>query len=189
MRFLVVVVVVLLLGGCADQDPPAASPAVPLFSTAPANTAERQVPESCDDVATLDDLTRILATLVTGDVRRVAGVPQDNIGRTARLDCYYGEQPGQSVPKVWIGLAHYVNEESARKRLNATVADERKAGGSTSEVPVGPGRGVLVKHTNWLLVANRGGTTVVVQVRAGIVRDDHAGALLGQLADFALTER
>lgn len=193
MRVLFVLVAALMVGGCTQSSPPANAPAVPVFSSAPANTAERTVPDSCDAVASLDDLTRILATFVPGPVQRIVGVPQDNIGRTARLDCYYGLPVGQpaTAAHVWVGLTSYVNEESARKRLTATVADERAAAGTVnvSDVKVGEGRGVLIRNANWMLVANRGRVTVVVQVIPTLVREDHAGALLGQVADFALSSR
>ena len=189
---LVVVGAVLALGGCAQGVPPSNAPAVPVFSTAPADAGiERTVPGTCADVATLDELTRDLNNLVTGTVQPVVGVPQDNIGRTARIDCYYGVPPRQPLAeaKVWVGLASYVNEEAARKRLTATIADERKAGATTSDVKVGPGRGVLVENGNWMLVAGRGRVTVVVQVIPVLVREDHAGMLLGQVADHALSPR
>ncbi|HEX6360370.1 hypothetical protein [Actinophytocola sp.] len=194
MRVVLVIVAVLVLGGCTQSEPPKESPAVPVFSTAPANAGvERTVPQNCDAVASLDDLSRILDTFVTGPVQPVVGVPQDNIGRTARLDCYYGVPAGQpnSAAPIWIGLTSYVNDESARKRLTATVADERAASGTVnvSDVAVGADRGVLIRNANWMLVVGRGKTTVVVQVAPALVREDHAGALLGQVADFALTSR
>jgi hypothetical protein len=167
---------------------------VPVFSTvAPRATLERSVPDSCDAVVSLDDLTRILNTFVAGPVQRIVGVAQENIGRTARLDCYYSIPEGQPVSAayVWIGLTSYVNAESAHKRLNATVADARDASATTSvnDVAVGQGRGVLIRGANWMLVAGRGRTTVVVQVIPVLVREDQAGAVLGQVADFALTSR
>lgn len=191
---IVVVVAALVLGGCTQSEPPRNSPAVPVFSSAAPNaTRERTVPDSCDAVASLEDLTRILNNFVAGPVQRIVGVAQANIGRTARIDCYYSVPDGQpvSAAKVWIGLTSYVNAESARKRLNATVADARNASGTTnvSDVAVGQGRGVLISGANWMLVAERGRTTVVVQVIPALVRADHAGAVLGQVADFALTSR
>jgi hypothetical protein len=118
-------------------------------------------------------------------------VPRADIGRTARIDCYYGVPTGRPVAeaKVWIGLASYVNAESARKRLATTVADERTAGATAGDVEVGQDRGVLIRNANWTLVATRGRTTVVVQVIPVLVRDDLAGALLGHVADHALTNR
>jgi hypothetical protein len=194
VRVVVVVLGLLLVTvSCTRATPPASSPAVPVFSTAPAPGAAqaRTVPKTCGTVATLEDITRIFATFVDGQTLPIVGVPQDNIGRTARLDCYYGIPPGGAVAaaKVWIGLAGYVNAESARKRMTNTVADERAAGATVSDVPVGSDRGVLLKSDKWMLVATRDQLTVVVQVVAGLVRDDHAGALLGQLANFALTSR
>jgi hypothetical protein len=189
---LVVLGAALVISGCARTAPPSVSPAVPVFSSAPANAgAERTVPDNCGDVATLDDLTRDLDNLVTGAVHPIVGVPQSSIGRTARIDCYYGVPLGQPLAKakVWIGLASYVNEESARKRVTATVADERIAGATVSDVQVGEDRGVLIRNANWMLVAGRGRVTVVVQVIPVLVPVDHAGALLGQVAEHALTQR
>jgi hypothetical protein len=190
---LAVLVAVLVLGGCTHSEPPRESPAVPVIgSSRPKASGERSVPNDCDAVATLDDLTRILNSFVPGPVQRIVGVPQDNIGRTARLDCYYGLAAGQptTAAPIWIGLTSYVNEESARKRLTATVADERSASGTASvnDVVVGDGHGVLIRNANWMLVAGRGRVTVVVQVVPTLVREDHAGQLLGQVADFALTK-
>jgi hypothetical protein len=191
---LVLIVVVVVLGGCTQAGPPPKSPTVPVIgSTRAGSTVERTVPESCEALASLDDLSRILSTFVSGPVQPVVGVPQDNIGRTARLDCYYSIPAGQpaSVAAVWIGLASYVDAESAKNRLAATVADERAATGTVgvSDVPVGDGHGVLIHGANWMLVAVRGRTTVVVQVVPALVREDHAGAVLGQVADFVLTSR
>jgi hypothetical protein len=188
----VVVALVVAVGGCAGTAPPRSGPAVPVFGTAPANaTAERTVPGDCAGVATLEELSRDLNNLVTGAVWPVVGVARDSIGRTARLDCYYGVPAGRPLTeaKVWVGLTAYVDEESARERLTATVADERTAGATVSDVAVGQGRGVLVRNTHWMLVAQRGRVTVVVRVVPVLVREDHAGALLGQVADHALTSR
>lgn len=190
----VVLVAAFLLVGCTRSEPPRTSPAVPVFSTvAPNATLERTVPDDCDAVASLDDLTRLLNTFVSGPVQRIVGVAQTNIGRTARLDCYYSVPEGQPVTAayVWIGLTSYVNEESARKRLNATVADARNASETTnvSDVAVGQGRGVLIRGADWMLVAGRGRTTVVVRVNPALVPEEQAGAIIGKVADFALTRR
>lgn len=192
MRAGLVIAVVLVLGGCTHSTPPASSPAVPVFSSAPPNAGkERTVPDNCDAIATLDDLTRILSNYVAGPVQPIVGVAQDNIGRTARIDCYYSIPAGQpaSAASIWIGLASYVNAESARKRLTATVGDERDQSTtvSVSDIKVGQDRGVLIRNANWMLVATRGRTTVIVQIVPALVRENDAGALLGQVADFALT--
>jgi hypothetical protein len=182
--------VVLVVAGCARTATPPVSPDVPAFST-PQKATERPIPGTCAEVATVEEISRILSNLVTGETLPVVGVPQQNIGRTARLDCYYGVPQGKPVTaaSIWIGLAGYVDEQSARKRLANTVADERAAGATASDVPVGAGRGVLLRTTKWMLVTTRGRTTAVVTVIPALVRADHAGALLGQLADLALSPR
>lgn len=183
----------LVLAGCATPAP-VTDPSVPVFTpqAAPDTAATgRQVPPTCDELVTLTEIKTILATMITGQTLPIVGVPQENIARTARLDCYYGVPPGQSVAAaaVWIGLTSYADGESARERLDTTVADETEAGATESEVDVGPTTGTLLAGDRPMVVAMRGTTTVVVATLAGLVRVDHAGALLGQLADLALTPR
>jgi len=191
---LVLGLLAVLLAGCATATEPITNPEVPRFTTpAPPGTTEgRDVPATCDEVSDLEEIGRLLNILITGQVHPIVGVPQDNIGRTARLDCYFGVRPGQparSAP-VWIGLAGYTDAQWAQRRLSNTVAEERSAGARVSDVPVGPARGVLLRgEKTWMLVATRGHTTVVVTVHPNLVREDHVGALLGQLADKALTPR
>lgn len=192
MRGVLVLLALFVVAGCANAVVPAEDPEVPLFSTpAPPGTEEgREIPATCAEVTSLEEIGRILNILVTGQVLPIVGVPQDNIGRTARLDCYFGVRGGQpaSTASVWIGLATYTDAQWARRRLSNTVAEERSAGARVSDVPVGSHRGVLLRgDRTWMLVAVRGHTTVVVTVKPGLVREDHVGALLGQLADRALT--
>lgn len=192
MRLLLGLLVTVLVAGCAGATEPIEDPEVPRFSTPvpPGSTEGREVPASCAEVSSLEEIGRILNVLVTGRVLPIVGVPQENIGRTARLDCYFGVAEGEPVTAaaVWIGLASYTDAHSARRRVSNTVADELEAGARASDVPVGGDRGVLLHNeTTWMLVAARGHTTVVVTVEPPLVREDHAGAQLGQLADEALT--
>ena len=187
------VAVLVLAAGCgAGATTPVVQPSVPKFSdsAAPSGSAQgRPVPQTCADVATPEDVGTILGMLIMGEPQRVVGVPQANIGRTARLDCYYGARAGRplSTATVWIGLATYTDPARAKQRLTNTVSDERDGGAQVNEVPVGPGTGVLLRGTMWMLVAVRGRTTAVVTIKPGLVREDRAGAMLGQLADRALT--
>ena len=185
----------MLAAGCgAGAKQPVVQPSVPKISdsAAPSGSAQgRPVPQTCADIATPEEVGTILGMLITGEPQRVVGVPQANIGRTARLDCYYGARSGRplSTATVWIGLATYIDAARAKQRLTSTVSDERDGGAQVNEVPVGPGTGVLLRGKTWMLVAVRGKTTAVVTIRPGLVREDRAGAMLGQLADRALTPR
>jgi hypothetical protein len=181
------------VSGCAREKQPVVVPEVPQFTTGappPSGeaTAGRPVPKTCGDVVSQDDIGTVLGTLI-GDARPVVGVPQPSIGRTARLDCYYGLSGNRPVSSatVWIGLATYTDPKHAQQRLTYTISTERDAGSQINEVPVGAGDGVLMRGKTWMLVAMRGRTTVVVSIRPNLVREDRAGAMLGQLADEALT--
>lgn len=184
--------VAAVLVGCAAPAP-VTDPSVPVFTpqAAPDAATGRPVPATCDELVTLTEIKTILATMITGQTLPIVGIPQENIGRTARLDCYYGVPAGQQVAAaaVWIGLTSYADGASAHERLANTVAGETEAGATESEVEVGPTTGTLLAGDRPMVVAMRGMTTVVVATVAGLVRDDHAGALLGQLADLALTPR
>ncbi len=190
-----IVAVLVLATGCgAAARTPVVQPSVPKFtdSAAPSGSApDRPVPQTCADLATPDEVGTILGMLITGEPQQVVGVAQANIGRTARLDCYYGARSGRplSTATAWIGLATYTDPAHAQQRLTNTVADERDAGAQVNEVPVGAGTGVLLRGRTWMLVAVRGTATAVVTIEPGLVREDRAGAMLGQLADRALTPR
>ena len=136
-----------------------------------------------------EEISTVLGILINGDARPVVGVPQPSIGRTARLDCYWGVRGNRpvSTATVWIGLATYTDPKHAQQRLTNTISSERDAGSQINEVPVGGGEGVLIRGKTWMLVAMRGQTTVVVSIQPNLVREDRAGAMLGQLADKSLT--
>lgn len=194
MRVWILVAVAVLATGCAPRESkPVVVPEVPqVNSTAPAPSGGpqgRPGPETCTEVVTSEDAGTILGMLITGEPQPVVGVPQADIGRTARLDCYYGLRQGRpvSTATIWIGVATYKDAQAAQARLTNTITTERDAGAQVNEVPVGQGQGVLMRGKTWTLAAVRGNTTAVVTIRPDLVREDRAGAMLGQLADKALT--
>jgi hypothetical protein len=188
------VTVLVAMSGCTTGAPQQASPTVPLFTSStaqPTTTNERMVPRACAGLATLSEVVDILGTAVTGQTLPVVGVPEPKIGRTARLDCYYGVPDGQptSAANVWIGLASYTDEVAAKRRMEFTVDAERETGTKPTDAPVGPDRGVLFTGERHTLIAVRGKNTAVVVVIAPLVQADQAPVVLGRLADRALTPR
>lgn len=181
-----------VVSGCTS-DPPAAGPTVPSFvnSVPPSTSQERPVPRTCGGIASLTEVTDILRTAVTGQTLPVVGVPEPKIGRTARIDCYYGVPDGQpvSAAALQIALASYSDEDSARRRMTSTVETEQETGAKKSDVPVGAGQGVLLNGAKRTLVAVRGRNTVVVVAVPNLISEDQAASLLGRLADHALTPR
>lgn len=193
VRVWVLVLVLVSCCACATATEPIVDPEVPAFSTpAPPGRAEgRPVPETCPEVITAEELGTILGMFVRGEAQPVVGVPQESIGRTARLDCYYGLQPGRPLDTatLWVGMTSYADPERAQSRLTDTIDVERDASSHVDEIAVGPGKGTLLRGKEWTVVALRGSTTVVVTVRPNLVNEDRAAPMLGQLADLALTPR
>jgi hypothetical protein len=187
-----VAAVLLALSACTS-DPPPANPEVPVFTTPapPSSLPVKPVPKTCGGLATLTEVADILGAAVTGDTLPVVGVPEPSIGRTARLDCYYGVPAGQprSAAAVWIGLAAYTDAAAARSRVDATVEAEREAGAKPTEAAVGPDLGTLLNAAKRTLVAVRDNTTVVVTVVADLVPEAQAAEILGRLANHVLTPR
>jgi hypothetical protein len=190
----VVIAAVVAVGSACSKEAPGAGPKVPSFSTAnvPSSAVrDRPVPKSCGAVLTQDEVAEILQVAVTGQTLPIVGVPEPKIGRTARIDCYYGVPTGQdrAAAPVTIGLASYTDETAARKRLDSTVASEKEIGSKAGEVPIGPDRGILLHGKQWTLVAVRGNSTVVITMKLDLVAEDQAGSLIGKLADRALSPR
>lgn len=189
----VIVLAALAVSGCSSGSP-AAAPTVPGFTTPSASASapgERPIPKSCGAILSMSEVSDILNAAITGQTLPVVGVPEPKIGRTARLDCYYGVPDGQGVAAatVSIGLASYTDAGAASRRMTSTVESERDSGAKATEVPVGSGKGMLLNGTKRTLVAARGKNTVVVIVPKDLVPDEQAAALLSTLADRALTGR
>lgn len=180
-----------VVSGCA-RDQPVVDPEVPRFSTAePAGggASERPVPKTCTEILMPEKAGTILGVYLRGEPQPVVGVPLPDIGRTARLDCYYGLQPGRPLTSaaLWVGMTSYTDPQRAQRRLTETIDVERDASSHVDEIPVGSGTGTLLRGKAWTVVAQRGSTTVVVTITPNLVNEDRAGPMLGQLADLALT--
>ena len=192
MRPVIALLLLALAAGCSGS-PSATRPTVPGFtaSASPSAGAARPVPKSCGGIATQSEVSDLLNVAVSGQTLPVVGVPEPKIGRTARLDCYYGVPEGKPVAAavLTIGLASYTDEAAARRRMSSTVESERDAGAKASDVPVGADRGILLSGAKRILVAVRGRVTVVITVVKDLIPDEQAGTLLGSLADRALTGR
>ncbi|MFC5287882.1 hypothetical protein ACFPM7_12540 [Actinokineospora guangxiensis] len=183
----------VLLAGCTSEPPSRAdapAPALPQFTTTaeppPART-ERAVPDTCGQVVTAADLDGLLETRISGGTSEIVGTPMPAIGRTARIDCYFGI-PGRDRDKaaLVVTLAAYLTPEAAGDRVERTLADERAHGARITDIAVGPDRGVLVEGAGRIVVARHGRVTVVVRASVGAVPGDQAARVLPKIADRAL---
>jgi hypothetical protein len=191
---IVVAVAALAAVSSCSGSSSAPPPSVPAFtSSTPQSTVatEKAVPKTCGGIATLTEVTDILGAAVTGQTLPIVGVPEPKIGRTGRIDCYYGVPEGKlpADAVVTIGFATYSDEAAAKRRMASTVEAEREAGAKATDVQVGSDKGVLLNSTKRTVVAVRGKNTIVVIVHPDLVPEDQAASLVGRLADHALTPR
>ncbi|MBP2338142.1 hypothetical protein [Saccharothrix coeruleofusca] len=194
------VVLVGLVLGCtvacsAEQAPP--PPAPPIPKIVPPTSAsrvpvmvDRPLPDDCELVVPVEVMNQRLGRELPGEPRLIIGIPEPALGRTGKIDCYYGLAQGQQLAAapVVIGLSAYNDEATARGRVTDSVSAERQEGGAVSEVEVGKQKGSLVvTRDERLLLGSLGKTTFVVRVKAGVVPDDQVGPVLAALAAQSMT--
>jgi hypothetical protein len=192
-----VAVVIAALSGCAvTSDPPPLVVPVPSFTSAKVTQSAARIvgalPTGCGAIATPEEVADAVGSAMSGTSKLVTGAPDTKIGRTARIDCYYGLADGQALPDapVAVGLASYSDAQAAGRRVSSTVDAEKAAGAKVSEVPVGSEKGtLLVGKKIATLVATYQATTVVVIAQLGLVPAAQAPSILGKIADRALSPR
>lgn len=186
----------LVLSGCSaaprEQAPP---PQIPRI-TAPTSASrtpvmvDRALPDDCELVVTAEAMNQALGQELPGEPKLIIGIPEPGIGRTAKIDCYYGIPPGKPLQDaaVTVGLSSYVDELSARTRISESLEAERKDGATVKEVDVGKQKGSLVSGKDQrLLIGSLGKSTFVVRARPGVVPDDKLPAILATLAQQSMT--
>ncbi|MEV4315261.1 hypothetical protein [Actinocrispum sp. NPDC049592] len=150
------------------------------------------LPTGCGKIATPEEIQDAVGKAMSAGSKLVQGAPDPKIGRTARIDCYYGLADGQEIAdaQVTVGLASYSDATAAAKRVESTVQSEKDAGAKVSEVAVGGDKGtLLVGKKVATLVATYQATTVVVIAQLELVQANQAPSILGRIADRALSPR
>jgi hypothetical protein len=186
-----------LLAGCSSSGAPRANPkpAVPTFSgTARPPTTTVQVattpPKACTGVAAAADVDKIVGHPLGGSANQVVGVPVTSIGRTARLDCYYGIPANQSLTAavLTIGVSTYSDPQSAQARVTSTVNDARSAGSQVSTVKIdGRPATLMISQQNQALALSVGTRTVLVTANTGVLPKGDDTQQLTALANLGLT--
>lgn len=184
-----------VLAACGSSSPPSSSAktTTPSSKAAPTTSAPPfvgQVPASCDPVATEGEVGTILGHPLTGTSNGIKGIAEAKIGRTARLDCYYGIPPNQAAVAgvVSIGIGGYDNPADAAQRVLGTVNQARDTGYQSSNVLVNGQNAVLLAgQQNQEVVLSAGTITVLVTAANSVVQAGKAGPPLIALAGKALT--
>lgn len=188
-------VVVGVCAACsAEKPPPAAPPQIPTivaptsFTRVP-QMVDRPLPDDCELIVPVEILHQRLGRELPGELQTIIGIPEPSLGRTGKIDCYYGmERQALAAAPVIIGLATYVDEATATGRVADSVAAERQDGATVTEVEVGKRKASLVvTKDERLLMGSLGKTTFVSRAKAGVLPDDVVGTFLAALAQQAMT--
>jgi hypothetical protein len=189
----------LVVAACAacstEAPPPAPPPQIPTIHPPSSVTrtpvmVDRPLPDECELIVPVEVVNQRLGRELPGEPRQIIGIPEPSLGRTGKIDCYYGLAPNQPLvaSPLIIGLATYTDEPTAKGRVADSVTAERQEGASVAEVDVGKQKGSLVStSTERLLIGSLGKTTFVVRAKIGLVPDDQVTALLSALAAQSMT--
>jgi hypothetical protein len=191
---------VVALAGCAacsspapqTQEPP---PQIPKITppTTPSRVpamVDRPLPDDCELVVPVDVMNATLGQELPGEPRIIIGIKEPGIGRTGKIDCYYGipEKKNLSDAKIIVGLSTYTDELTARTRVTESVEAERQDGAKISEVDVGKQKGTLIEgKEEQLLIGSLGKTTFVVRNRNNFIPQAKLAAVLPVLAQQSMT--
>ncbi|MFD4670620.1 hypothetical protein ACFWNN_12840 [Lentzea sp. NPDC058450] len=163
--------------------PPTTPSRVPLM-------VDRALPDDCELVVPAEVMDATLGQELEGEPRIIIGIKEPGIGKTGKVDCYYGipEKKGLLDAKIVIGLSTYVDDLTARTRVAESVEAERGEGAKITEVDVGKQKGTLIENKDeQLLVGSLGKSTFVVRNRNNFIPKEKLVAVLPVLAQQAMT--
>ncbi|WP_394616636.1 hypothetical protein JNUCC0626_44545 [Lentzea sp. JNUCC 0626] len=163
--------------------PPTTPSRVPLM-------VDRALPDDCELVVPVEVMNATLGTELEGEPRIIVGIKEPGIGRTGKVDCYYGipEKKGLPDAKIVIGLSTYADDLTARTRVAESVEAERGEGAKITEVDVGKQKGTLIEGKDeQMLIGSLGKSTFVVRNRNNFIPKEKLVAVLPVLAQQSMT--
>ncbi|MET9627550.1 hypothetical protein ABZX92_08810 [Lentzea sp. NPDC006480] len=163
--------------------PPTTPSRVPLM-------VDRPLPDDCELVVPVDVMNATVGQELPGEPRIIIGIKEPSIGKTGKIDCYYGipEKKNLDDAKIVIGLSTYTDELTARTRVAESVEAERGGGAKITEVDVGKQKGTLIEGKDeQLLIGSLGKSTFVVRNRNNFLPQARLMAVLPVLAQQCMT--
>ncbi|MDT7788716.1 MAG: hypothetical protein QOF58_7135 [Pseudonocardiales bacterium] len=163
--------------------PPTTPSRVPLM-------VDRPLPDDCELVVPVDVMNATLGQELPGEPRIIVGIKEPAIGKTGKIDCYYGipEKKDLTDAKIVVGLSTYTDELTARTRVSESVEAERGDGAKITEVDVGKQKGTLIEGKDeQLLIGSLGKSTFVVRNRNNFIPQARLMAVLPVLAQQCMT--
>ncbi|MFD9704059.1 hypothetical protein [Lentzea sp. NPDC059081] len=189
--------VALSVCGCAEALPETQAPPPQIPKITPPTTpsrvplmVDRPLPDDCELVVPAEVMNATIGQELPGEPRIIIGIKEPGIGKTGKVDCYYGipEKKGLPDAKIVIGLSTYTDEATARTRVAESVEAERGEGAKITEVDVGKQKGTLVEGKDeQLLIGSLGKSTFVVRNKNNFIPADKLVAILPVLAQQSMT--
>ena len=183
--------------GCSSVAPQAEGPPPPIPRITPPTTpskiplmVDRPLPDDCELVVPVDTMNATLGQELPGEPRIIIGIKEPGIGRTGKIDCYYGIPPKKNLPDapIVIGLSTYSDDLTARTRVGESIEAERQDGAKITEVDVGKQKGTLIEGKDEkLLIGYLGKSTFVVRSRHNFIPPERLMAILPVLAQLSMT--
>jgi hypothetical protein len=191
-------VALTVCGACSPAVPQTQAPPPQIPKITPPTTPSRTpvmvdrpaLPDDCELVVPIEVMNATLGQELPGEPRIIIGIKEPGIGRTGKIDCYYGIPEKKNLPdaKIVIGLSTYTDELTARTRVTESVEAERADGAKVTEVDVGKQKGTLIEGKDeQLLIGFLGKSTFVVRNRNNFIPQAKLVAILPVLAQQSMT--
>jgi hypothetical protein len=196
----VAAIVVVAVVGCsgnggndpfADLSPPATATATstPTASptTAPASPpGSNVVPRKCSEMVTASVVFDAVGVPLQGDTSYIYAGPVPSSGRTARITCGYGVEPGadgKPLAKVTLTINGYADSANVRRRLNISVAEAQQQGQQVQALDLEGRSGYMLRDADDVsYIVGDGSRTIVVTLVLGLVPAEAEQAVLTKLA-------
>jgi hypothetical protein len=121
-----------------------------------------------------------------GSTSYVFAGPVPSSGRTARITCGYGVEPGPDgnpVPKVTLTINGYTDAATVRRRLDITLAEAQQQGQQVQALDLEGRSGYVLKNAEDVsYIVGDGSRTIVVTMVLGLVPAENEQAVLTKLA-------
>ena len=175
-------------GGATSSAAPsgtASGSGVPSGSATPSGSAAPpNLPETCGDVLSLDELDTAVGRPLPGQTIYIKGQAEPKINRTGRVTCRYGVRKvaNKTVLPLEVGISSYADADSAQSRIEFTVNDQRGRGATPKDVTLGGATGTaLLSPASALLIFAKGTTTVAISITKDVASGDKAADVLTKL--------
>jgi hypothetical protein len=175
----------------ADLSPPSTATATSAPTAAPtaapsSPAGSNVVPRNCDDLVATSAVLDAVGVPLPGGTSYVYAGPVASSGRTARITCGYGVEPGpdgKPAAKVSLTINGYADAANVRRRLDISVAEAQQQGQQVQALDLDGRPGYVLRDVDDVsYVVGDGSRTIVVTMVLGLVPAENEHAALTKIA-------